>query len=57
MYFGNLFVDPKEVEKMDPTLVHKLQALRMQVRLERRFDEEMAQETASEKVCFDLVFF
>lgn len=46
---GNCPCDPKEVEKMDPTLVHKLQALRMQVRLERRFDEEMAQETASEK--------
>jgi len=51
---GSCPCDPKEVVKMDPTLVHKLQAIRMQVHLERRFDEEMAEETAAEKAFTNL---
>ncbi|XP_065058262.1 testican-2-like [Rhopilema esculentum] len=50
MCTGKCPCDPKDVETMDPSTVHKLQKLRLQVRLDRRFKAEMEKETEIEKL-------
>lgn len=53
-----LFLDPKELENMDPDTVHKLQKFRLKVHLERRFNQEMQKEIAAEEVgYFSLIIF